>query len=75
MTSILSGLTLFCAALGLVQLAFLLGLGWSESRRARRDARRADAPTWSPAAIFALVPCLNEATVNRFVGSGLSFRW
>lgn len=63
MTSILSGLTLFCVALGLVQLAFLLGLGWSESRRARRDARRADAPTWSPAAIFALVPCLNEATV------------
>lgn len=63
MTSIIGGLTLFCVALGLVQLAFLLGLGWSETRRARREAGRGDAPRWDPAAIFALVPCLNEATV------------
>lgn len=63
MTSVLGGLTLFCVAIGLVQLTFLLGLGWSETRRARRAAPDADALPWRPAAIFALVPCLNEATV------------
>jgi cellulose synthase/poly-beta-1,6-N-acetylglucosamine synthase-like glycosyltransferase len=69
-TSILGGLTLFCVAIGLVQLTFLLGLGWSETRRARRAPLSADAPPWRPAAIFALVPCLNEATViGATVGS------
>ena len=62
MTAVLAGLTLYCIAIGLVQLAFLLGLGGAEGRRQRRG----DDPTavpWMSAAVFALVPCLDEAAV------------
>ena len=60
MQSLVAGLTLYCIAIGMVQLAFLLGLGWSESRRVRRAP---PLPDWPPAAVFAIVPCLNEELV------------
>lgn len=60
MHPIVAGLTLYCIVIGLVQLSFLLGLGFSESRRVRRSP---PPPDWSPAAIFAIIPCLNEGLV------------
>lgn len=66
--TLLSSLALYCVAIGLVQLAFLLGLGASESRRLRRAEAAADAgevepPHFVPAAVFAILPCLDEAAV------------
>jgi 1,2-diacylglycerol 3-beta-glucosyltransferase len=58
--SFVAGLTLYCIVIGMVQLAFLLGLGWSESRRVRRGP---PPPEWSPQAIFAIIPCLHEGLV------------
>lgn len=65
MSALLAGLTLYCVAIGIVQLTFLLGLGAVESRRMRRASSAADgeAPAWEPESLFAIVPCLNEALV------------
>lgn len=64
MNAVLAGLTIYCVTLGLVQLSFLLGLGWSETRRARRAVLESRGlGTWDPDAVFALVPCLNEELV------------
>lgn len=62
MSSVLAGLALYCIALGMVQLTFLIGLGWSETRRARADGS-GPLPTWRADATFAIVPCLNEELV------------
>ncbi|MEZ5183908.1 MAG: glycosyltransferase [Acidimicrobiales bacterium] len=78
MQALIAGITLYCIAIGLVQLTFLLTLGWLESRRIRREgdqALRAAAEElartgtyvppdqWQPQAVFAIVPCLDEALV------------
>ena len=62
MDAFLSGLTLTCIALGLVQLTFLLGLGRIESKRLQ-DEDPGDRPAWEPALVVALIPCLDEAAV------------
>lgn len=65
MTAVLAGLTLYCIAIGVVQLTFLLGLGMMEARRMKREGSsgHANASPWAPDAVFALVPCLDEELV------------
>ena len=65
MGAVIGGLTLYCIAIGMVQLSFLLGLGWSESRRMRRQQAEPGPvhEPWLPSAVFAIVPCLDEGFV------------
>lgn len=78
MQALIAGITLYCTAIGLVQLTFLLSLGLLESRRIRREADEqlraatdelvrtgAYVPVdgWQAQAVFAIVPCLDEALV------------
>jgi 1,2-diacylglycerol 3-beta-glucosyltransferase len=60
---VLGGVTLFCVALGLVQLTFLLVTGAVEARRARRRAAGQAQDGDVVDAVFALVPCLDEELV------------
>lgn len=60
MDAVLAGLTLYCITIGLVQLAFLLGMGIAESRR---QARADPMEPWVAGAVFALIPCLDEEAV------------
>lgn len=64
MDEVIGGVGLFCVAVGLVQLSFLLISGAVESRRARRArAGWADDGSSPVDAVFALVPCLDEEVV------------
>jgi len=72
MRGLLSGVALFCVAIGVVQLGFLLFAGRRETRRARA---RAAAPGGAAAevvdAVFALVPALDEELVIEATVRGL----